>query len=181
MDFFSYINNSSTLKKHIDQPSGRPIPIRDIYHWRLSELLLIKNIPLLFPFPNKHLSKIYHRIRSGSNGLNLQAFSCQLPSSSGSVPSSPLCRYCNLKNERVDHCLFECNRLSSAQYTLHFKLLKCFKRLKILLSAKSLSDCTCTQSSELNVYLLIFQLLESKDLLNKNLSRYKINQKQPIQ
>jgi len=39
----------------IDQPSWRPIPIRDIYRWRLPEVLLNKNNPTLSPFPNKHL------------------------------------------------------------------------------------------------------------------------------
>jgi len=43
---------------NIDQPSGRPIPIRDIHHWRLPEVLLNKNNPTLSPFPNKQLSKI---------------------------------------------------------------------------------------------------------------------------
>jgi hypothetical protein len=124
-----------------------------------------KNNPILSPFPNKDFSKIYHRIRSGSNGLNFLAFSYQFPNSNGSVPLSPLCRYCNMNNETIDHCLFKCNMLTSPQYTLHFKLLKCFKHHKISVSAKSLADYTCTQSTEVDIYSLIFELPESKDLL----------------
>jgi hypothetical protein len=150
---------------NIDQPSGRPIPIRDIYCWRLSELTLNKNKPCLYLFPNKNLSKIYYRIWSGSNGQNSQAFLHQFPNSSGSIPSSLLCRHCSIINETIEHCLFECSILISAKYTLQCKLLKCFKHNKILLSAKSLADHTCTQSTELNVYPLILKLLESNDLL----------------
>jgi hypothetical protein len=150
---------------NIDQPSGRPIPIRDIYRWRLSDVMFNKNNPNLSHFPNKDFFKMYHRIRSGTNGQHFLAFSYQFPNSSGSVPLSPLYRYCNNKNEAIDHCLFEWNTLTSAQHTLHCKLLKCFKHHKISLPAKSLSDYTCTQSTEINIYHLIFELLESKDLL----------------
>ena len=150
---------------NIDQPSGRPIPIRDIYRWRLSDINFNKINPTLSPFPNKYLSKIYHRIRSGTNGLNFLAFSYKLSNSSGSIPLSPLCRHCNMNNETIDHCLFECNMLTSAQHTLLSKLLKYFKHHKIPLSAKSLANYTCTQSIEIDIYHLIFELLESKDLL----------------
>ena len=145
----------------------RPIPIRDIYRWRLTEILINNKNPTLTPFPSKHHSKIYHRIRSGPNGLNFQAFSYQLPNSSGEVPSSPLCRSCNHKNETIDHCLFGINMLTSAQYTLQFKIVECFKRHKIPLTAKSLADHTCIQSTELNIYSLIIQLLVSKDILQE--------------
>ena len=74
---------------NIDQPSGRQIPIRDTYRWGLTEVLINNKNPTLSPFPSKHLSKIYHRIRSGSIGQNFQVFSYQLPNSSGEVPSSP--------------------------------------------------------------------------------------------
>ena len=124
-----------------------------------------KKNPTLSPFPNKYFSKIYHRIRSGTNGLNFLAFSYQFPNSSGSVPLSPLCRYCIMNNETIDQCLFECNMLTSAQHTLQCKLLKYFKHHKISLSAKSLANYTCTQSTEIDIYHLIFELLESKDLL----------------
>ena len=152
---------------NIDQPSGRPIPIRDIYHWRLTEVLLNNKNPTLSPFPSKHLSKIYHRIWSGSNGLNFQAFSYQIPNSSGKVPLSPLCRSCNLKNETIDHCLFECNMLTSVQYTQQCKMLECFKHHKIPLTAKSFADHTFLQSTELNIYFLIIQLLVSNDILQE--------------
>ena len=82
---------------NIDQPSRRPIPIRDIYRWRLTEVLINNKNPTLSPFPSKQLSKIYHRIWSGSNGLNFQTFLYQIPNSSGEVPSSPLCRSCILR------------------------------------------------------------------------------------
>jgi ribonuclease HI len=132
---------------NIDQPSGRPIPIRDIYRWRLSDIMFNKKNPTLSPFPNKYFSKIYHRIRSGTNGLNFLAFSYQFPNSSGSVPLSPLCRYCIMNNETIDHCLFECNMLTSAQ---------------ISLSAKSLANYTCTQSTEIDIYHLIFEFQSRK-------------------
>ena len=155
--------NAST----IDQPSGRPIPNRDIYHWKLPEVLLNKNNPTLSPSPNKHLSNIYHRILSGSNRLNFLVFPHQFPNSGGKVPSSPLCRSCNLKNETIDHCLFECNMLTSTQYTLQCKMLECFKHHRISVSAKSLTDHICTQSTELNVYSFIIQLLVLKYLLQE--------------
>ena len=101
-----------------DSPSGRPTPITDIYHWRLSEVLLNKNNPILSPFLNKHLSKIYQGFCSSSNRLNFQAFSYQFPNSSGAVLSSPLCRSCNYKNGVINHCLFVCNKLTSAQNIL---------------------------------------------------------------
>jgi hypothetical protein len=42
---------------NIDQPSGRPIPIRDIYRWRLSDVMFNKNNPNLSHFPNKDFFK----------------------------------------------------------------------------------------------------------------------------
>ena len=84
---------------NIDQPSGGPIPIRYIYRWILLETLLNKNNPILSPFPKKCLSKIYLRIRSGSNGPNFQAFSYQFPNLSDKVSFFPLCTSCNVKNK----------------------------------------------------------------------------------
>ena len=104
--------------------------------------VFLLNNPTLSPFPNKHLSKICHRIKSGSNGLNFQAFSYQFNNSSGEVAYSSLCRSCNLKNETIDHCLFECNMVTSAQFDLHYKSLKCLRHPKISPSAKGLATYT---------------------------------------
>jgi ribonuclease HI len=64
------VNEIAKNAINIDQLSGRPIPIRHFYQWRLSDIMFNKNNHNLSPFPNNHFSKIYHRIHSRTNGPN---------------------------------------------------------------------------------------------------------------
>ena len=144
--------------------SGRPIPVRDVNHWRLKIYLANQCPPNLSPFTSRKDSKMYHRIRSNATGLNSQTYLYQ----NTTIPTvmSPLCRLCQTYDETINHVLFGCPVATLNHKKEWLTLSAIFKRLKLTPNIDQLTQRRHSSTDDAELFKAVFNCLNIGGFIN---------------